>query len=147
MPIFEAASGLGSAASASYSQFAPSSLADRRPAFQAPPPQARAEPAAAPAPEGTSFPLGVARGQVARTYIVAEAEDGLVIVDQHAAHERLTLERMRRAMEGQGVASQALLRPEVVWDDLVQGTLWSVLYTLVFVGLAFWMFRRKDVLS
>ncbi len=41
----------------------------------------------------------------------------------------------------------ALLRPEVVWDDLVQGTLWSVLYTLVLVGLAFWMFRRKDVLS
>ena len=117
MPIFEAASGLGSAASASYSQFAPSSLADRRPAFQAPPPQARAEPAAAPAPEGTSFPLGVARGQVARTYIVAEAEDGLVIVDQHAAHERLTLERMRRAMEGQGVASQALLLPEVVELD------------------------------
>ena len=117
MPIFEAASGMGSAASASYSQFAPSSLADRRPAFQAPPPQARAEAAAAPAPEGTSFPLGVARGQVARTYIVAEAEDGLVIVDQHAAHERLTLERMRRAMEGQGVASQALLLPEVVELD------------------------------
>ncbi|MDO3394244.1 ABC transporter permease [Nocardioides sp. SOB44] len=41
----------------------------------------------------------------------------------------------------------SLLRAEVVWDDLVQGTLWSVLYTLVFVGLAFWMFRRKDVLS
>ncbi len=40
-----------------------------------------------------------------------------------------------------------LLRPVVVWDDLVQGTLWSVLYTLVFVALAFWMFRRKDVLS
>ena len=40
-----------------------------------------------------------------------------------------------------------LLRPEVVWDDLVQGTLWSVLYTLVFVALAFWLFRRKDVLS
>lgn len=117
MPIFEAASGMGSAASASYSQFAPSSLADRRPTLQAPPPQARAEPAAAPAPEGTSFPLGVARGQVARTYIVAEAEDGLVIVDQHAAHERLTLERMRRAMEGQGVASQALLLPEVVELD------------------------------
>ena len=114
----EAASGLGSAASASYSQFAPSSLADRRPAFQAPPPQARAEPAAAPAPEGTSFPLGVARGQVARTYIVAEAEDGLVIVDQHAAHERLTLERLRAAGADTGVSrAQALLMPEVVEMD------------------------------
>ncbi|KQM97016.1 DNA mismatch repair protein MutL [Sphingobium sp. Leaf26] len=111
MPIFEAA---GAAPPPSYNQFAPSSFADRRSSFITPPPQARAEPAAAPAPEGHSFPLGVARGQVARTYIVAEAEDGLVIVDQHAAHERLTLERMRRAMEGQGVASQALLLPEVV---------------------------------
>jgi DNA mismatch repair protein MutL len=109
MPIFEAAS-----MPMPMPQY---SVADRRPTFLTPPPQARAEPAAAPAPEGNSFPLGVARGQVARTYIVAEAEDGLVIVDQHAAHERLTLERMRRAMDGQGVAAQALLLPEVVELD------------------------------
>src|SRR3546814_15242887 len=64
-----------------------------------------------------SVPVGVARGQVAKTYIVAEAEDGLGIVDQHAAHERVVLERMRRAMEGSGVASQALLLPEVVELD------------------------------
>jgi DNA mismatch repair protein MutL len=74
-------------------------------------PAARAEPATEPVP---SFPLGVARGQVAATYIVAEAEDGLVIVDQHAAHERLVLERMRSAREGGAVARQALLIPEVV---------------------------------
>ncbi|HEX8838954.1 MAG TPA: DNA mismatch repair endonuclease MutL [Sphingomicrobium sp.] len=74
-------------------------------------PAARAEAASAPVP---SFPLGVARGQVAATYIVAEAEDGLVIVDQHAAHERLVLERMRAAREGGAVARQALLIPEVV---------------------------------
>ena len=74
-------------------------------------PAARAEPAVDPVP---SFPLGVARGQVAATYIVAEAEDGLVIVDQHAAHERLVLERMRAAREGGSVARQALLMPEVV---------------------------------
>jgi DNA mismatch repair protein MutL len=112
MPIFEAAG----AGPTSYNPLY-QSVGDRRPSFTAPPPQARAEPAAAPAPEGHSFPLGVARGQVARTYIVAEAEDGLVIVDQHAAHERLTLERMRRAMEGPGVSSQALLLPEVVELD------------------------------
>ncbi|HSX54241.1 MAG TPA: DNA mismatch repair protein MutL, partial [Sphingomonas sp.] len=76
-----------------------------------------AEPAAEPVPGVTSFPLGVARGQVARTYIVAEAEDGLVLVDQHAAHERLVLERMRRAMSDGGVAAQALLLPEVVELD------------------------------
>jgi DNA mismatch repair protein MutL len=77
-------------------------------------PAARAEEATEPVP---SFPLGVARGQVAATYIVAEAEDGLVIVDQHAAHERLVLERMRRAGAGGAVAPQVLLIPEVVELD------------------------------
>ena len=74
-------------------------------------PAARAEPAIAEVPK---YPLGVARGQVAATYIVAEAEDGLVIVDQHAAHERLVLERMRAAREGGTIARQPLLMPEVV---------------------------------
>jgi DNA mismatch repair protein MutL len=74
-------------------------------------PAARAEPATEAVP---AYPLGVARGQVAATYIVAEAEDGLVIVDQHAAHERLVLERMRAAREGGTIAGQALLVPEVV---------------------------------
>jgi DNA mismatch repair protein MutL len=79
------------------------------------PPAARAS-----APEeheapGAQYPLGVARGQVAGTYIVAEAEDGLVIVDQHAAHERLVLERLKAAgAEGAMTRSQALLLPEVV---------------------------------
>jgi DNA mismatch repair protein MutL len=59
----------------------------------------------------------VARGQVAATYIVAEAEDGLVIVDQHAAHERLVLERMRAAASGGEVRRQALLIPDVVELD------------------------------
>jgi DNA mismatch repair protein MutL len=74
-------------------------------------PAARAEPASAPVP---AYPLGVARGQVAATYIVAEAEDGLVIVDQHAAHERLVLERMRAARDQGEIARQALLIAEVV---------------------------------
>jgi DNA mismatch repair protein MutL len=77
-------------------------------------PSGRAEPALEGVP---SFPLGVARGQVAATYIVAEAQDGLVIVDQHAAHERLVLERMRAAREGGALARQALLIPEVVELD------------------------------
>ena len=77
-------------------------------------PAARAEPATSPVP---SYPLGVARGQVAATYIVAEAEDGLVIVDQHAAHERLVLERMRKASNGGQVARQTLLMPDVVELD------------------------------
>ncbi|HNJ48253.1 MAG TPA: DNA mismatch repair protein MutL, partial [Novosphingobium sp.] len=80
------------------------------------PPAARAE-AAEQAPVA-EHPLGVARGQVAQTYIVAEAEDGLVIVDQHAAHERLVLERLKAAgAQGAVSASQALLIPEVVELD------------------------------
>ncbi|MBW6525867.1 DNA mismatch repair endonuclease MutL [Sphingomonas sp. RHCKR7] len=92
-------------------------LRDRRATFLTPPPQARAEANWAPPPERDDFPLGAARGQVNKTYIVAEAQDGLVLVDQHAAHERLVLERMRAALAGGRVASQALLIPEVVELD------------------------------
>ncbi|MFK3888743.1 DNA mismatch repair endonuclease MutL [Sphingomonas sp. NPDC079357] len=93
------------------------SLHDQRPTFFAAPPAARSVSDWTPPPAKTDFPLGVARGQVAKTYIVAEAEDGLVLVDQHAAHERLVLERMRAALAGGRVASQALLIPEVVELD------------------------------
>ena len=77
-------------------------------------PAARAEAATEAPPEAVRHPLGVARGQVAATYIVAEAEDGLVLVDQHAAHERLVLERMKESLAGAGVKRQALLIPEIV---------------------------------
>lgn len=80
-------------------------------------PQGRAEVATAPPPVSTDHPLGIARGQIANTYIVAEAEDGLVLVDQHAAHERLVLEGLRAGLAGQGVAVQGLLLPEVVELD------------------------------
>ena len=92
-------------------------LFERRTTFFDAPPQARAEPAVAPIPDAAEHPLGVARGQVARTYIVAEADDGLVLVDQHAAHERLVLERMRAALADGRVPAQALLIPEVVELD------------------------------
>ena len=58
--------------------------------------------------------LGVAKGQLHDTYIVAQTPDGLVLIDQHAAHERIVYERMKRAMENGGVARQPLLVPEVV---------------------------------
>ena len=63
------------------------------------------------------FPLGVARAQLHETYIVAQTEDGIVIVDQHAAHERLVYERMKRAIAEGDVARQHLLIPEVVEMD------------------------------
>jgi DNA mismatch repair protein MutL len=76
-----------------------------------------AEPsAAAPsdAVEAQSFPLGAARAQVHATYIVAQTDDGIVIVDQHAAHERLVYERLKAALETTGLARQGLLMPEIV---------------------------------
>ncbi|MDO6415467.1 DNA mismatch repair endonuclease MutL [Sphingomonas sp. BIUV-7] len=80
-------------------------------------PSGRAEAATQAPPAAARHPLGIARGQVALTYIVAETDDGLILVDQHAAHERLVLERMRRAVADGGVATQALLLPEVVELD------------------------------
>ena len=62
-------------------------------------------------------PLGVARAQLHDTYIVAQTQDGIVIVDQHAAHERLVYERMKHALENGGVKRQPLLIPEIVEMD------------------------------
>jgi DNA mismatch repair protein MutL len=67
--------------------------------------------------EAPEFPLGAARAQVHATYIVAQTRDGVVIVDQHAAHERLVYERMKTQMADGGVTRQTLLLPEVVELD------------------------------
>ncbi len=77
-------------------------------------PSARPVEAADIPPEAIDYPLGTARGQVHATYIVSQTADGLVIVDQHAAHERLVYERMKKQIAATGVARQALLLPEVV---------------------------------
>ncbi len=71
----------------------------------------------APVPEDSApqdLPLGAARGQVHENYIIAQTADGMVIVDQHAAHERLVYEKLKTQMAENGVAAQALLIPEIV---------------------------------
>ncbi len=67
-----------------------------------------------PMPESVDYPLGAARAQLHENWIVAQTADGMVIVDQHAAHERLVYERLKRQMAESGVAAQALLIPEIV---------------------------------
>ena len=74
-------------------------------------PSARVEPET---PAMGDFPLGVARAQLHETYVVAQTRDGIVIVDQHAAHERLVYEDMKRQMAAGGVKRQALLIPDIV---------------------------------
>jgi len=75
-------------------------------------PSARFEPA--PLTDDTHRPLGAARAQVHENYIIAQTADGMVIVDQHAAHERLVYERLKAQRDGTGIAAQALLIPEII---------------------------------
>jgi DNA mismatch repair protein MutL len=92
------------------------------------------EPQAEPEPD---LPLGTARGQVHENYIIAQTADGMVIVDQHAAHERLVYEKLKAQMAASGVPAQALLLPEIV--ELRAGeaaTLMSVADDLMRLGLA-----------
>jgi DNA mismatch repair protein MutL len=146
---------------ATFSGWRPEPAPMRSPSFPLPPrgqhsvweerevyaPMARGESAFAPPPEANRFPLGVARGQVAATYIVAEAEDGLILVDQHAAHERLVLERMRRAMADGSVARQALLLAEVVeLDEAACDRLEARLSELTEMGLELERFGARAML-
>ena len=77
-------------------------------------PSVRTEAQGNPDAAAQSYPLGVARAQLHETYIVAQTETGIVLVDQHAAHERLVYERMKRQMADGGVRRQALLIPDIV---------------------------------
>jgi len=103
------------------SAYQPSSYAVREPGslFQgaASVISARVEDAPVEAAPSSATPLGVARAQLHETYVVAQTEDGIVIVDQHAAHERLVYERMKKALADGGIARQPLLIPEVVELD------------------------------
>ncbi|MCX7888822.1 MAG: DNA mismatch repair endonuclease MutL [Rhodobacteraceae bacterium] len=83
------------------------------PPLLADPPQAFA-PAPAATSDGAAFPLGAARAQLHENWIIAQTADGIVIVDQHAAHERLVYERLKRQRDAAGVPAQELLTPEIV---------------------------------
>lgn len=115
--------GMAGPAYAHHPASVPRGMAERAAAYYAPLPDLDTPPAGRPVgetlgdPAPDSFPLGLARAQVHATYIVAQTHDGIVIVDQHAAHERLTHERLNAALASGGVARQGLLLPEVVELD------------------------------
>jgi DNA mismatch repair protein MutL len=97
---------------------------------------ARVEPAPEAAPE--VLPLGLARAQLHETYVIAQTLDGIVIVDQHAAHERLVYERLKAARAANGVAGQLLLIPEVVeLDAAAHARLLDAADELAALGLVF----------
>jgi DNA mismatch repair protein MutL len=98
--------GRGPAVAASFAEPAQRSFAAFAPAAAVAAPE--------PAERDLSAPLGAARAQVHKTYILAETPDGLVIVDQHAAHERIVYETLKSEREGRGIERQALLHPVVV---------------------------------
>lgn len=116
-------SGIGSHATWPRPAYPPAAgLAEEALRYQAPPgldigPPSMRHGDAPPSAAEAEFPLGAACAQVHETYIVAQTKDGIVIVDQHAAHERLVYERMKKALAAGGVARQALLIPEVVTVD------------------------------
>ncbi len=114
---------------------APSLLA---PGFAEAPPAADARAhEEAPLDGDLSAPLGAARAQIHETYIIAQTRDGLVLVDQHAAHERLVYERLKRERAERGVARQALLSPVVVdLDPADAGRLVEAADLLASLGLA-----------
>ncbi|MGX9978224.1 DNA mismatch repair endonuclease MutL [Methylobacterium fujisawaense] len=101
------------AAPAGFGEAAQAVFAGPDPAPVSAPPQADIR-VADDATETLDHPLGAARAQIHETYILAQTRDGLVIVDQHAAHERLVYERMKAERETGGIARQGLLIPDVV---------------------------------
>ena len=125
----------------------PSGLAEAAAQFQAPLPGPEAPPPAADeAEEPGNYPLGVARAQLHGTYVVAQTTDGIVIVDQHAAHERLVHERIKAALARDGVARQILLIPEVVeLDQAAAGRLSARASELAELGLVIESFGPSTV--
>jgi DNA mismatch repair protein MutL len=123
--------------SLSRSPYAPAGFEEQpQAAFDAGAPMADARAHDAPAQEPES-PLGAARAQLHETYIIAQTQDGLVIVDQHAAHERIVYEKLKRQREAAGVARQMLLIPAVVeLDEARMNALASALDELAAFGLA-----------
>jgi DNA mismatch repair protein MutL len=113
-PAYQPRLGFGAAPSAPRAAYGGSSYEPSTPVMHVAESSYTAQASNAPEPESVHFPLGNACAQLHDTYIVSQTHDGLIVVDQHAAHERLVYEKMKHQLQTQGVARQMLLIPEVV---------------------------------
>ncbi|PYE46454.1 DNA mismatch repair protein MutL [Rhizobium sp. PP-F2F-G20b] len=104
-PLETGGRGFGEAAQVAFGSFAPAARMAPEPAGSQPMASETALP---------EHPLGAARAQLHENYIVAQTDDGLVIVDQHAAHERLVYENLRKGLSTKALPAQALLIPDIV---------------------------------
>ncbi len=87
-------------------------------------PSARSDTMPPESAQDVQYPLGAARAQIHENYIVAQTQDGMVLIDQHAAHERLVFEKLKSYMEQGAIQSQGLLTPEIIdMDDIRIGAL------------------------
>ncbi|RVU38011.1 DNA mismatch repair endonuclease MutL [Hwanghaeella grinnelliae] len=113
-PVYNPSSGVAEAANSFYSPLDGQEIPPQDYGFV---PAARSDGHEMEAPGSADHPLGAARAQLHETYVVAQTSDGIVIVDQHAAHERLVYEKMKQALGERGVPRQGLLIPEIVELD------------------------------
>ncbi len=93
-----------------------------------------------------NYPLGAPRAQIHENYIISQTQDGIIIIDQHAAHERLTYEKLKAEMEN-GITRQGLLVPEIVTiDDLARESILAVKDKLVILGLELDAFGPETII-
>ncbi|XVN42184.1 MAG: DNA mismatch repair endonuclease MutL [Candidatus Rickettsia vulgarisii] len=95
-----------------------------------------------------NYPLGAARAQLHSTYIISQTEDSMIIVDQHAAHERLGYEKIKRMIENDGLIKQRLLIPEIIElpDEKRANLLYNAKNDLIKLGLTIEKFSDKSII-
>jgi DNA mismatch repair protein MutL len=97
--------------------------------------------------EAAPHAMGIARAQLHGNYIVAQTDEGFILVDQHAAHERIVYERMKRERQGRGIITQPLLVPQVVdLDGATAAQVLSVVDLLAQAGLVVESFGEAAVI-
>lgn len=152
IPVYSGRPSGGSSYSAPRPSYTQPGFAEATPAAYQPPPMVdmpsvKVEPESMqPVDDNQDYPMGLARCQLHENYIIAQTKDSIVIVDQHAVHERLVYERMKEAQAKAGVKTQGLLIPEIVeLDAALRDPLLAQQESLAAMGLVFEAFGEQGV--